>query len=277
MLAGEKLETLFTCVIVVGGILLPIIVISLPGSSRREACLEQFHRLGISFEFYDAIDGQILLPQDVSKHYDAATNLAKFKRPLTRSEIGCYLSHQGIWKKVRDGAKPIVVLEDDFVLSEQFMPFISRVPKKFLDGCFLKLDAHEEKRNVRYKSQTIIAGVTVGSFGVIPACTAGYIIGPRAAAQLLDARQHFFRPIDIDLKHYWEHRVPILGTIPALVKQRLSKSESQIESNRVKVKPRSKLRRLILNVQYQANFRFNLWIRHRHTQPAVPDISTEED
>lgn len=45
-------------------------------------------------------------------------NAFSWQRPLKKTEVGCFLSHFKIWEKVAFGFGPIVILEDDVVLSD---------------------------------------------------------------------------------------------------------------------------------------------------------------
>jgi glycosyl transferase family 25 len=251
-----------------------IVVISLRGSNRRKACDEQLRRLELPYEFVDAIDGRSLSEREVEKSYQSILNLTKFKRPMTRAEIGCYLSHRAVWRRARDEARPFVVLEDDFTLADDFKSFISAIPDTILRDCLVKLDVQDSQR-ARFQNKTTfdLGPVTVGLFRVVPPCTTGYVIGPQAAAQLLAATEVFFRPVDIDIKHQWEHNVPILGTAPALVSQRLGKADSLLERDRDSMKPASRLKRLTANLKYQLGFRWKLWShRMREMNMATYDL-----
>ena len=51
----------------------------------------------------------------IARAYDPDKNARLFKRPLSRAEIGCYLSHHALWDRVgssRDAGA--IILEDDF-------------------------------------------------------------------------------------------------------------------------------------------------------------------
>lgn len=240
-----------------------IFVISLIGSSRRSACQEQLSALGLDFEYIDAVDGRIMSPSIKAANYDAAANATKFKRPLTDGEIGCYLSHKVAWGIAAQEKQPIVVLEDDFCLSDHFKPFLSKLPKHSLNECLLKLDGKNSHSAPATEDRSGETSVEIKNYKVIPPYTTGYVIGPRAAERMLKARQTFFRPVDIDIKHSWEHRVAVLGVAPILVHQRLSKTESSLETGRKRMKSSSPIKRILINARYQASFKFNLWMYRR--------------
>lgn len=251
-----------------------IFVISLTASSRRDACREQLNGLGLDFEFIDAVDGRTLPSGIKQAHYDAAANAIKFKRPLTDGEIGCYLSHKAAWGIAAQQQRPIIVLEDDFCLSEHFISFVSTVQNEMLDDCLLKLDGKNIDVLPDTNRQSATGKVEIKGYKIIPPYTTGYIIGPAAAARMLAARKTFFRPVDIDIKHSWEHRVSVFGASPIQVTQRLSKAESSLEVDRKSAKSSSAITRIWRNARYQANFKLNLWKYSREQKAAGASIFT---
>ena len=42
------------------------------------------------------------------------------KTPLTKGEVGCFLSHWHLWNKCIEKNEPIIVLEDDAILTDKF-------------------------------------------------------------------------------------------------------------------------------------------------------------
>ena len=52
----------------------------------------------------------------------------------------------------------------------------------------------------------------------IPSTTAGYVISRSGAAKLLAKRQPFGRPVDVDLRFWWEaDRLKVLGVVPSVL------------------------------------------------------------
>lgn len=103
----------------------------------------------------------------------------------------------------------------------------------------------------------------------LPPRTTGYILGRRAAAKLAERNDPIGRPVDIDLKFYWEHDIPILTLKDQLVSERPS-GGSQIETSRNKTKPGSGLQRFLRNLLFQTQF-----TRGRKNHPLKPDAIKE--
>lgn len=223
----------------------------------------------LPFEFFDAVDGKILAEQERRHHYDNTANIERFKRPLCASEVGCYLSHLNLWAHIaqtRTGAA--VVLEDDARIDAGLNSFLEQIAGYDLEDVYLKLDGAAEALDIEDSSNT---KMTLGHHKVIHAAeiahrTTGYIIGARAARRMAESRAQFFRPVDIDVKHYWEHGVPVWTVVPQLVHEARSKGdESTIEASRRRAKGTNLLWRFWKNTIYQYNY-----LKLRRMHPPVP-------
>lgn len=87
-------------------------------TDRKEFMISQFEKFGITnYEFVEAVDGKTL---DLNEVGYSESKAARWCRPLTKSEIGCSLSHVKIYDKmVEDGLRGII-LEDDTIITEEF-------------------------------------------------------------------------------------------------------------------------------------------------------------
>lgn len=101
---------------------IPIFVINLARHSHRRAFMEmQLDGIGLGFEFFDAIDGRLLGADELARNYDSGLAHATIERDLTPGEIGCALSHLGVYQRmVADGLPFALVLEDDALIGAQF-------------------------------------------------------------------------------------------------------------------------------------------------------------
>ncbi|KKX32986.1 glycosyltransferase family 25 protein [Rhizobium sp. LC145] len=235
--------------------MLNVLVLSLPSADgRRRASRAELGRYGMKFEFFDALDGE-RLPQEIfGCRYDAATNARAFKRPLSAGEISCYLGHLQMWSHlVESGAKATLILEDDFEFTRDPVTFLNEIAGYDLSNVIVKLDGNAPRRSRRLQQ---IGDTWLVTNSLLPPRTTGYIIGAGPAAILLERRKRFFRPVDIDLKCHWEHRVPILVTEKALIRER-QHNVSSLENARAENKP-STLTRFWRNLSYQAAFRWGI-------------------
>lgn len=231
---------------------LATLVLSLPSDeARRRQSGEILDRYGLEFAFFDAVDGARLSDDVRELHYDAAMNARSFKRPLSSGEIACYLGHLQMWRHAaRCGANAVLILEDDFCFVREPGEFLQALAGFDLSDVIVKLDANAPAgacRSQKIKENWLVQGKP------LPPRTTGYVIGARAAAKMLDLRSRFFRPVDIDLKHQWEHGVPILMPETALICER-DASASRLAEGRKDAKP-SMFKRFWRNLNYQIAFR----------------------
>ncbi|XP_075903882.1 procollagen galactosyltransferase 1-like [Nelusetta ayraudi] len=86
-------------------------------SDRRQRMLRTLHEQEISCKIVAAVDGKAMNKTDVESL--GIKMLPGYKdpyhgRPLTKGELGCFLSHYNIWKEIVDrGLQSSLVLEDD--------------------------------------------------------------------------------------------------------------------------------------------------------------------
>jgi len=104
---------------------IPVFVISLKSSLERRRRLEEhFKKIGLAFEWYDAMYGKDLSEDEIAKYcnMEAIKNSPNW---LTRSAIGCALSHYNIYKEVLRRDLPYaIIFEDDIVLKKDFQKTI---------------------------------------------------------------------------------------------------------------------------------------------------------
>ncbi|WP_299751831.1 glycosyltransferase family 25 protein [uncultured Tateyamaria sp.] len=229
-------------------------ILSLPNDEeRRRFCRHEFLRFGLNFEFIDAISGDQLEEAHLASIYDANMNTQKFKRPLSQSEIACAFGHQRIWKRVVDSKHNVsLVLEDDATFIQDPRIFLKALDQ--YSECFknvvIKLDG-ATGRNARFFRE--IADQKLVLRDRLPARTTGYIIGQGAAERLLKSVFPIARPIDINLKFYWEHNVPILVLRQAMIAERLGLA-STIEACRDKLRSGSYFDRFLRNMEFQFKY-----------------------
>lgn len=125
-----------------------VIIISLKKSViRREDCIKQLSFFNISnYIFFDAID-----VTENSQYYDIYLENNKDKYILSKGELGCILSHFNVMKLAKSRYDTILILEDDFLLSNcfrsEFIEVVQNLPKKW-DLVYLgkKHQVHRNKK-----------------------------------------------------------------------------------------------------------------------------------
>lgn len=234
----------------------PILLINmLDAVERRHVSLGRLRSLGLEGKVLRAVDGRLLSAEERRACYSEDLNRRVFKRPLSAGEIGCYLSHYEAWKIAAAGDRPVVVLEDDFEAEDDLPDLLRCLQADDLPDAIIKLDTDQRRwrliRRINSRYDLVDPWVT-------PPRTLGYVITPRMARILLGSALPFGRPIDLDLKHWWELGVRVLAVSPGPLRS-ARETVSQIDDGRLAVKQRiSPAKRLYRSLRYQGSFHINL-------------------
>ena len=232
----------------------PVYVVSLRSAvERRARCVEILGRLGISFEFFDAVEGAALSEAEIGAVYDAGRNAREYKRPLSRGEIGCSLSHYELWKRIAAGGSGgAVILEDDFEAAEKLPELLREICLAPLENFMVKLFA---LRPVGGPQVAVLSnGYRLVMPDRVPGQTLGYTVDRAAAAALAALVLPMSRPVDMEIKHWWRFDVPVLVVQPTALRVNLKETGSGIEAERKKARPGGGLgwmTRMWRNVRYQ--------------------------
>ena len=193
----------------------PILVINLAGSTARWAKVsEELRGYGLAFERHEASDGRILPKDELARL--APWEPAAFFKPLSPGEIGCFLSHVSAAERiVREGWPRALVLEDDFLLADDFagrLEDLLAMPGPSADLIKIEGQLHGGE----------LVAVTPGGQKLYrhrrpPSRTAAQLWSLEGARKFLKSAHPFHRPVDVHLKHWWEHGLEILYVRPPLV------------------------------------------------------------
>ena len=151
-------------------------VINLPNRSDR---LNTFNasNTDLEYELFKAVEGyKVSHEKLLSQGFDTDHNWIDpiLKTPLTKGEVGCFLSHWHLWNKCIEKNEPIIVLEDDAILTDKFdVNEISKLKYDFVYLGWKEMDKSEE-----------IDGELVKP--VYPYWTLAYMIRPEAARVLVN-------------------------------------------------------------------------------------------
>lgn len=228
-----------------------ILVINLNESTERlERLKTAFEFIGLDFERIPAVDGRKLSETQILKHYSPELNRKKYFVPLSKPEIGLYMSHlRACSKIISEDLDFGIILEDDIVLKDGFqivpqvlsslnnnwnyVKLIAPGKKKKITGSKqiavdlpirVKIERHINDANsfIREKINETKSICAHARFELItwnkpPIGTAAYAITRDGAKEFLSKRSIFFRPIDVDLQYEWETSLKIQGLSPFLL------------------------------------------------------------
>ena len=241
-----------------------IFVINLNESTERLERLKfEFERIGLDFERLPAVDGRALSDDQILEHYSPELNRKKYFVPLSKPEIGVYLSHLTACEKIiSENIDFGIILEDDIVLKDGFQ-MIPQVLRSLNEKWnYIKLIAPGKKKKINERIQVsipirlniksylkdtnstnnekIIETASIGvpaMFELItwnepPIGTSAYAITLDGAKEFLSKRSKFFRPIDVDLQYEWETSLKIQGLRPFFLD--LNEDKSTIQTYKLK-------------------------------------------
>lgn len=103
-----------------------IFVINVPAQKeRREFMEKQLQHLGLEYEFIEAVSGEV--PQVERRGYEPERAIEENGERLLPGEIGCALSHLGLYERmVEEEIVEAVILEDDVLLPDNFQKMVDK-------------------------------------------------------------------------------------------------------------------------------------------------------
>lgn len=203
---------------------IPIRVISLASrTDRRRQVAEQFARLGVAgYSFLDAVNGKEQPDHPLFAHYDPAARARRKGRgrDLKPSQLGCFASHYLLWQECAASGRPMVVVEDDAILRDNFPDMLTHA--QALSEAWPLIWLHEYDRPGKPDAFTIDR--RVGPFTLVRKlkghfCAVSYLLSPLAAQTLLDYCRTWVYPVDDTMFRFYEHGVENIALHPPCVAQ----------------------------------------------------------
>jgi glycosyl transferase, family 25 len=211
--------------------------------SRRKNIEKQFSSFSIDACRFSAISWKKIPESMQSKYYSQYLNNMQYHSTLVNGEKGCYLSHILVWQKfLKSDATTAFVLEDDALINKDFEIVKDAISELKIPWDMIKLIGRDNEK-IRSRCK-LITGYEIIEYSRIPSYTTGYAISRSGAQKLLESRIPFGRPIDIDLRFWWENNLCILGVFPHVIKHNDISQISSITGRKSKNSIRSKLAKL---------------------------------
>jgi glycosyl transferase family 25 len=173
-------------------IIMKVYVVNMERSvHRREAIEKHLKQLGISYELVNAVDGRLMSE-------DEARNIQAPGIELTKSEIGCMLSHMKIYEQMQRREEEFaLILEDDVLITEIGLPVVFNKLEPFLSKDTVTLLTYfwiKDKKLMLRKAypDMKISGKSTHYFICNPASVNGigrsgaYFISKQCAKKILD-------------------------------------------------------------------------------------------
>jgi glycosyl transferase, family 25 len=115
-------------------------------AERRASITQQLSHLGLEYSLFNAVEGRKLSDEALTRQYSKAKAIESY-REMTAGEIGCALSHIGVYKEMlKTQCKHALVLEDDAQLGPELANILNEVVQKFrADDPVVVLLTHVDK------------------------------------------------------------------------------------------------------------------------------------
>ena len=193
-------------------------ILHLERAHSRAATVQSLRAsMAIASEVLGAIDAARLTPQEVDQAYAGGRFRPTYPFPLTRTEVGVFLSHRLAWRRIVDDAFDFAfIFEDDAEIDPAAFAAL-------VEFATLERPAWDY---VLLPAQPIRNGTPVASRGDFmlmrpdapPLRAIAQIVSFAAAKRLLDRTLPFDRPIDTLMQMTWVTGQPVLVVSPSPIR-----------------------------------------------------------
>jgi glycosyl transferase family 25 len=184
---------------------------------RRENVRAQLSGASVRWEIIDAVRSDSTAVTDLLERY---RNSKKWHKPLQAGEIACYLSHRKVWQKMLDDqVERALILEDDFQLKMPIDEIVMLLHEFRSDYDMVKL--HGKPKHSRSIEECLHGRELYGlhqAFSVTGITVAQWVCA-KAIPRLMVKAEQIERPIDMDIKHFWEYPLTVYHLIPEVVEE----------------------------------------------------------
>ncbi len=212
-------------------------LINLPRDVQRcERMHSELATMNIRYERVEAVYGKALSEAERRTWYDETTNQRRYHQSLTPGEIGCYASHQQVAQRLLDSREPYaLVLEDDVHLLPELHAVLKAVADLPEQWDMIKLVGRDHEQAIQrwpfpglnHKTQLI-------RYRRAPSRTGAYLLSRSGANKLLKQHRPFFRPVDVDIRYWWESGIRLYGVQPYPITRSVDSALSTIGAQATK-------------------------------------------
>ncbi|KAM6957659.1 procollagen galactosyltransferase 1 [Aplochiton taeniatus] len=161
-------------------------------TNRRDRMLRTLHELEIDCKLIAAVDGKAMNISEINSlgiHMMPGYSDPYHGRPLTKGELGCFLSHYNIWKEIAErGLKTSLVIEDDLrfeiFFKRRLQNLMSEVESQNLDWDLIYIGRKRMQVDHPEKAVPKIRNLVEADYSY---WTLGYMMSLQGAQKLLKA------------------------------------------------------------------------------------------
>lgn len=228
-----------------------IVVINLATEGARwKAAKSEFAAVGLHAVRQPALVGEALSEQRTAQLYSKPLNRRQYHRGLRPGEIGCYASHLAVWQDfLLSRERCIAIFEDDVEISSalpRVLDAVARLPQ----GCdLIKLIGRPVETPI--SRSALLSDHWLIEYRRVPSLTGAYVLTRRGAEKLVAARHCFGRPVDVDMRYWWECDLRVMGVQPYPAGPAFASRYTTIEGRRERPDGAAgRLRKIFLQVRY---------------------------
>jgi GR25 family glycosyltransferase involved in LPS biosynthesis len=193
-------------------------ILHLERASSREATVQSLRAsMAIESEVLAAVDGAHLTQQEVDQVYARRRFRPHYPFPLTRTEVGVFLSHRAAWRRIVDDALDFAfIFEDDAEIdASAFAALVEFVTLERPAWDYVLLPAQPIRNGTTVVSR---GGLTLLRPDAPPLRAIAQIVSLAAAKRLLERTLPFDRPVDTMLQMTWVTGQPLLVAAPSPIR-----------------------------------------------------------
>ncbi len=174
-------------------------------------------RLPIESEIVAAVDGTRLSQAELYEAYARRRFRPRYPFALTATEVGVFLSHRAVWRRIVDEKPDFgVIFEDDAQIdADIFAALIEFVAAERAAWDYVLMPAAPVGKGAAVARRGALALLRPDA---PPLRAIGQIVSRTAAERLLDRTLPFDRPVDTFLQMNWVTGQPVLVATPSPVR-----------------------------------------------------------
>lgn len=199
---------------------LPVVFINLSKDvERRDRMTSQLEQMGLRASRLPAVWWSDLPADEQRRYFSSAESRGRYFKPLGNGEKGCYCSHLKAWQSLLQSNEPaLVVFEDDVKLLDSLPQALAAIKALPSDGSWdmIKLYGREQEK-IANQGPLVEGALQLISYQRVPSFAAGYVVSRAGAEKLLKTRIPFDRPVDVDLRFWFENGLRIFGVYPSVI------------------------------------------------------------
>lgn len=187
-------------------------IIHLPKAvARQETAYDLLKQLP-NAQILEATDALDFAEEHTHETYKRHLHTPRYPFSLRNTEIACFLSHRRAWQEIAEGDSDMAfVVEDDVVLNMKFFDAaLTAALEKATSEDFVRFPCVKQT-GIQMEAHT----ARVSKPDNVGLGMQAQLVGRSAARRLLQATDHFDRPVDTTLQLTWRTGQPILEVMPS--------------------------------------------------------------